>query len=88
MAERTLSGDTDSVGGTTPDDGARAISDREHDGGLEISAAKLPSVLGASVIFTVVLWSGRTRGRCFERRLDGALKPSHLGSLTGRVRRA
>jgi hypothetical protein len=53
MAERTLSGDTGSVAGAPPDDGARVVSDREHDCVPEISAAKLPSALANSVTFTL-----------------------------------
>ena len=66
MAERTLSGDTGSVAGATPDQVPRIVSDREHDCVPEISAANLPSALAASVTFTVVLWSIANEGQVFR----------------------
>jgi len=53
MAERTLSGDTGSLGGSTPDGGRVLATDREHDCVPEISAARLPSALANSVTFTL-----------------------------------
>ncbi|HVV50336.1 MAG TPA: hypothetical protein VHO06_11795 [Polyangia bacterium] len=54
MAERTLSGDTGSLGPFVPDGGTRVITtDREHDCVPEISAAKLPSALANAVTFTL-----------------------------------
>jgi hypothetical protein len=54
MAERTLSGETGSLGPFVPDGGMRVITtDREHDCVPEISAAKLPSALANSVTFTL-----------------------------------
>jgi hypothetical protein len=66
MAERTLSGDTGSIGSATPDQGLRAVSDREHDCVPEISAAKLPSALAASVTFTLIPWSMANEGQAFR----------------------
>ena len=69
MAERTLSGDIGSVAGARAEEGARVVSDREHDCVPEISAAHLPAALAASVTFTLVPWSPADRGKLFR---DGA----------------
>jgi hypothetical protein len=66
MAERTLSGETGWVAGATPDEGPRAVSDREHDCVPEISAAHLPAALAASVTFTLVPWSTADAGKLFR----------------------
>jgi hypothetical protein len=67
MAERTLSGDTgaieiDADGGTT----RVGTDDREHDCVPEISAARLPSALAASVTFTLAPWSAANAGQVFR----------------------
>jgi hypothetical protein len=66
MAERTLSGDTGSVAGPTPDGSAHVVSDREHDCVPEISAAHLPAALASSVTFTLVPWSRADAGKVFR----------------------
>ncbi len=64
MAERTLSGDTGSV---EDDAGARVVTgDRERDCVPEISAARLPSALAASITFAVVPWSPANRGQVYR----------------------
>jgi len=66
MAERTLSGETGSIAGAPPDQGPRAVSDREHDCVPEIAAAHLPAALAASVTFTLVPWSTADAGKVFR----------------------
>jgi hypothetical protein len=67
MAERTLSGDTGAVVVDSDDGPMRvATADREHDCVPEISAARRPAALAASVTFTLVPWSAANEGQVFR----------------------